>query len=280
MRCRGGWGTPVRVTAVENLRRSCAHILVPDSADGSTSALPRFLVRLWAHVEGPGAVRRQGPKELLHHLPAFVLRRPSVSAHPTEKPSGIPGSRLLDRRPPHYRCPAVPGFNTSARAILMALGSSVHPSVINCLPGTDCRTFFLPNRGLRSAGTAYCSSGLCQHRCHSPAASPVARPASALAWNPTAGPPGARARSRRLHRGTAHSLHCWSCSWRPLITAGHPVRSSVPSPSCNCSGFETPPPNRPAYCNCVMRPTTATTYFCLAVRVCRALRSFWLREKP
>ncbi|PJM97530.1 hypothetical protein CG719_01090 [Streptomyces sp. CB01373] len=40
------------------------------------------------------------------------------------------------------------------------------------------------------------------------------------------------------------------CSWRPLITAGHPVRSSVPSPSCNRSGFGTPPPHRSANCNC------------------------------
>ncbi|UJV40065.1 hypothetical protein CVT30_09565 [Streptomyces sp. AMCC400023] len=35
-------------------------------------------------------------------------------------------------------------------------------------------------------------------------------------------------------------------SRQPLITAGHPVRSSVPSPSCNESGFETPPPGRHA----------------------------------
>lgn len=41
---------------------------------------------------------------------------------------------------------------------------------------------------------------------------------------------------------------------RPLITAGHPVRSPVPSPSCNNPGFETPPPNRPAHCNYVLLP--------------------------
>jgi hypothetical protein len=35
--------------------------------------------------------------------------------------SGLLGSRLLDRRPPHYRCPAVPGFKASTRAILMVL---------------------------------------------------------------------------------------------------------------------------------------------------------------
>jgi hypothetical protein len=80
----------------------------------------------------------RAPKELLHHLPALILRRPSVSADPTGMLSGLLGSRLLDRRPPHYRCPAVPGFNASARAILMALGSSVLPSGINHLLRGDC----------------------------------------------------------------------------------------------------------------------------------------------
>ncbi|EDX20953.1 conserved hypothetical protein [Streptomyces sp. Mg1] len=32
----------------------------------------------------------------------------------------------------------------------------------------------------------------------------------------------------------------------PLINAGRPVRSSVPSPYCNNPGFDTPPPHRPA----------------------------------
>ncbi len=45
----------------------------------------------------------------LHHLPTLILRRPSVSARPAWMLSGARGSRLLDRRPPHYRCPAVPG---------------------------------------------------------------------------------------------------------------------------------------------------------------------------
>ncbi len=80
-------------------------------------------------VEGPGRrIGTRAPKELLHHLPALMLRRPSVSAGPTEMLSGARGSRMRDRRPPHYRCPAAPGLNTSARAILMALGSSVLPS--------------------------------------------------------------------------------------------------------------------------------------------------------
>ena len=51
----------------------------------------------------------RGPEGLLHHLPALVVRRPVVSADPTCSVSGMRGSRLLDRRPPHYRCPAVPG---------------------------------------------------------------------------------------------------------------------------------------------------------------------------
>jgi hypothetical protein len=82
----------------------------------------------------------RAPKEP-HHLPALILRRPSVSAHSTWLLSGVRGSRLLDPRPPRYRCPAVPGFNASARAILMALRSSVLPSVINYLPNGN---FLLP----------------------------------------------------------------------------------------------------------------------------------------
>jgi hypothetical protein len=80
----------------------------------------------------------KAPKELLHHLPALILRRLSASACPSGRARAIRGSRLLDRRPPHYRCPAVPGFNASARAILMALGSSVLPSGIHHLLNGDC----------------------------------------------------------------------------------------------------------------------------------------------
>lgn len=78
---------------------------------------------------GPWRRTAPGPEGLLHHLPALVLRRPSVSAFPTEMPAGMLGSRLLDRRPPHYRCPAVPGARKAARAILMASNSSVLPSL-------------------------------------------------------------------------------------------------------------------------------------------------------
>jgi hypothetical protein len=57
-----------------------------------------------------------------------------------------------------------------------------------------------------------------------------------------------------LHLPVLPSHYLRSCSWWPLITAGHPVRSSVPSPSCNNPGFETPPPHRPAHCNYLLLP--------------------------
>ncbi|MFG3466655.1 hypothetical protein ACGF5T_30190 [Streptomyces sp. NPDC047853] len=51
----------------------------------------------------------KAPKELQHHLPALVLRRHSVSALPRCTAAEVRGSRMRDRRPPAYRCPAVPG---------------------------------------------------------------------------------------------------------------------------------------------------------------------------
>ena len=157
----------------------------------------------------------RAPKELLHHLPALVLRRLSVSADPTWILSGVRGSRLLDLRPPHYRCPAVPGPKTFARAILMMPGSSVLPSGINCFP--------------------YCCDANCPVTCWSATVrqvSPVARPAPALAWNPTAEPPGARARSRRLHRGTTSLtslLATTNCTLRVLLMAA-PDHCGPPGP--------------------------------------------------
>ena len=48
---------------------------------------------------------------------------------------------MLDRRPPHYRCPAVPGLKSPARAILTVPGSSVLPSAISYYQaGTTHRT--------------------------------------------------------------------------------------------------------------------------------------------
>jgi hypothetical protein len=212
----------------------------------------------------------RAPKELLHHLPTLELRRPSVSAHPPGRGRGMRGSRLLDLRPPHYRCPAVPGLKTSARAILMALGSSVHPSGLTDLP---------------TAGNANCSVACCSATLRQPAPSPVLR----LLWLRTPLPnlpvraPAADAFTKVLLcyslLGTA-VLHLLlvlpprqprSCSRRPLITAGHPVRSPVPSPSCTRPGFDTPPPHRPANCNC---STTARQF--VSARPCRSR----LREKP
>lgn len=54
------------------------------------------------------------------------------------------------------------------------------------------------------------------------------------------------------------------CLRQPLTTAGHPVRSSAPSPSCTNPGFGTPPPHRPAHCDHVYY------CYCLPVRLCQA----------
>ena len=172
----------------------------------------------------------RAPKEL-HHLPALELRRPSVSAVPTWMLSGVRGSRLLDLRPPRYRCPAVPGPKTSARAILMMPSSSVHPSGIT----------HLPNGGMRNAGDANCSVACGSATLRQPAPSPVLH----LPWLGTPLPnfpvraPAADAFTEVLPTDFAagyRELHMRVlplryCSRRPLITAGHPVRSSVPSPS-------------------------------------------------
>ncbi len=207
----------------------------------------------------------RAPKELLHHLPALERRRPCVSARPTETLSGTPGSRLLDRRPPHYRCPAVPGLRTSARAILMALGSSVLPSAINCFSNGGLR--LLDTAQLRTAGDACCSVACDSATLRQPAPSPVLRPL----WLGTPLPnlpvraPAADAFTEvlltdftagycALHLRVLPPRRPRPCSRRPLITAGHPVRSSAPSPSCDNPGFGTPPPHRPANCNCVLLP--------------------------
>ena len=199
----------------------------------------------------------KAPKELQHHLPTLVLRRPSISARPPDTPTGVRGSRMRDRRPPTYRCPAVPGLVSLTRAILMALDSSVLPSgSITCQMGYCVLLVLLIPR---TAG------GLTKR--HSPAVGPVARPASAPAWNPTAELPGTRVRSPtpspRAPLNTAllvlQPRQLRPCSRRPLITAGHPVRSSVPSPSRNKSWLR----NSTTGPSCV--------YCCPAVRVCRAL---------
>jgi hypothetical protein len=130
----------------------------------------------------------------------------------------------------------------------------------------------LTERGLRTAGTALLrTAGDANYSvaCDSttlrqPAPSPVLH----LLWLRTPLPnfpvraPAADAFTEVLltdFTAGYHELHLRvvplrSCSRRPLITAGHPVRSSVPSPSCNNPGFETPPPHRPAHCNYMLLP--------------------------
>jgi hypothetical protein len=111
-------------------------------------------------VEGPWCRTAPGPRRnLLHHRPALILCQPSVSAYPAELMPGARGSRLLDRRPPRYRCPAVPGLRTSARAILTVSGSSVLPSEISHLP----------------SGTAYDRAACGSAALRQPAPSPVLR---------------------------------------------------------------------------------------------------------
>ena len=93
----------------------------------------------------------RAPKELatpsadLGTGPAFCFRRPGRNA------AGARGSRLLDRRPPHYRCPAVPGLKTPARAILTVPGSSVLPSEIIHLPSGT--TYYTAACGSAASGS-------------------------------------------------------------------------------------------------------------------------------
>src|SRR5579862_7434145 len=102
-------------------------------------------------MEGPWCHMAPGPRRnLLHHRPALIRCRPSVSADPAVMPTGVRGSRLLDRRPPHYRCPAVPELESPARAILTVPGSSVLPSSISHLPSGYCAQTPLPDFPVRA----------------------------------------------------------------------------------------------------------------------------------
>jgi hypothetical protein len=216
------------------------------------------------------------PEELLHHLPALVLRRRSVSAEPTETLSAFAGIALLDRRPPHYRCPAVPGFEDfrpgdpdGAWLLRSSLGDQLLTKRGHCV--------LLVMRTDQWPVTA-------------PLRQPVRRPFMRLLWLRTAAElPDARVRSPTPSSrccsltsllSTANCIvrilplrQLRHCSRRPLITAGRPVQSSVPSPSCINPGFGTPPPHRPANCNC---GGTAARQF-VSARPCGLSE---LREKP
>lgn len=113
---------------------------------------------------------------------------------------------------------------------------------------------------LRTAGDTNCSAACDSAALRQPAPSPVLR----LLWLGTP-LPNLPVRASAADAFTEvlltyftagyYELHLQvpplrSCSRRPLITAGHPVRSPVASPSCNRSGFATPPPHRPANCTC------------------------------
>ncbi len=194
-------------------------------------------------VEGPGCLTGiRAPKELLHHLPALVMRRPSVSAGPAERLPGLRGSRLLDRRPPHYRCPAVPGPRTCARAILMATVPPFFPRD---------QLLFCVLLVMRTAQRPV------------PAPPSAAGPLPVLLWRGTC---CLASRCVRLQPTPSPG----SARGGPLSPAGHPVRLSALSPSCN-RGFGTPPPHRPACCMCGS--------CCPAVRLCRTLWSLWVTRE-
>ncbi|MDQ0935213.1 hypothetical protein QFZ49_005184 [Streptomyces turgidiscabies] len=138
----------------------------------------------------------------------------------------------------------------AARAILMAPNSSVHSLNAGTAP-------------LRTAGDATCSVACHSATLRQPAPSPVLH----LLWLRTP-LPNLPVRASAADAFTEVPLtDCTAgycelhlrvlplqyCSRRPLITAGHPVRPSVPSPSYN-PGSGTPPPHRPANCNCVLLP--------------------------
>ena len=193
----------------------------------------------------------RAPKGLQHHLPAWNCA--GLLCPHRHGGAGVRGSRLLDRRPPRYRCPAVPGLRASARAILMAPGSSVLPSGIN----------HLSSGVLRTAGDAHCSAACDSATLRQPAPSPIVR--LLRLGTPLPNLPVRAPAADAFTEVLLTQLHCWGycalhllvlplrelryCSWRPLITAGHPVRSSVPSPLGNHFGFGTPPPHRTAHCN-------------------------------
>lgn len=204
----------------------------------------------------------RAPKELLHHLPAPVLRRPSESARPARTLPRVRGSRMRDRRPPHYRCPAVPG-PTARPGDPDGAGSSVLPSGRSLTkPALHCDVPVLPILLVLQLPVLRTAVAMESATPRQPAPSPVLR----LLWLGTPLPnlPVRAPAARRLYRGTTRNTLrvLRHCSWRPLITAGHPVRPSVPSPSCDNLASE-------LHRHTVLR--TTTSYCCPAVHFWRAL---------
>ena len=203
----------------------------------------------------------------------LVVRGPSVSACPPGGLGGVRGSLLFDLRPPHYRdVLRYPGSMSPPRAILTAL-RLLRSSSMSCfvlLPvlrttGPARQPLVALSFGSQPRRPTRLCSGLEPHcrtsRCARPQPTPSPRyhcPA------PLLDPTNCRYCSLRQLR---------SCLRRPLNTAGHPVRSPVPSPSCTNPGSGTPPPHRPAPANCTRGSC------CPAVRICQALLTAWLREK-
>ncbi|MFG2424867.1 hypothetical protein ACGFWD_38350 [Streptomyces sp. NPDC048448] len=148
--------------------------------------------------------RVEGP---WHH----VCQGPEGTATPSTGPDTAPAFCVCTGSRGMRACAGI----AVARPEITSLSMSCGTRAQHVRPGDPDGARLLRSFPLGSnCSTAYCwycePLGDLSQR-HSLAVSPVARPATAPAENPTAELPSARARSRRLHRGTAHRLHCWSC---------------------------------------------------------------------
>ena len=168
---------------------------------------------------------------------------------------------MLDRRPPRYRCPAVPGLTTSARAILMMPGSSVHPSGID----------HLPNAVLRTAGDANCSSDLRSATLRQPAPSPYLR----LPWLGTPLPNlPVRASAADAFTEVLRTclLHCWVLRTALSGTAPPAVLPTAAPDHCGPPGPVVSPVARPAPCSVNRGKAQPRS---VPIEKCQALRSEW-----